>query len=1250
MGHSSKKKRGGGSGRRAKGRTPLKDHAAHDGVDDNELLSEEITALCAIFQEDCKVVSGSAPQIMIKIRPYSKDMGFEDLDVTALLVVRCLPGYPYKCPKLQITPEKGLSENDADKLLSLLHDQANSNAREGRVMIFNLVEAAQEFLSEIVPVGHSQTSVSCSSTDSISQLFLQDVAISNSIRGPFVYGFIDLFSGSGESWNWGFGIDGNSGTNTLVPPHTVDDSKLRNEVKEKNLEKHVRPTLLQDTKQASLLSPTAKLHPLEEESEESNKSLSSSDASESLQEKLLGNGDKGEKGFPIEEETTDDAEFEGSESLSFTYLADNQVSKTTEKDLIMVHLLRLACTSKGPLTDALQQVTTELYNLGILSEWARDLASKPSPLFNKTFDHAFKQHMVSSKISQFWTPASEGANTSLPSSRYLNDFEELQSLGHGGFGHVVLCKNKLDGRQYAVKKIRLKDKSLPVNDRILREVATLSRLQHQHVVRYYQAWFETGIADSYGDVTWGSRTAASSTFSLMGTSSADAFGQENKLDPTYLYIQMEYCPRTLRQVFDSYHFDKELAWHFFRQIVEGLVHIHGQGIIHRDLTPNNIFFDARNDIKIGDFGLAKFLKLEQFDQDPSFPADTTGLSADRTGQVGTYFYTAPEIEQGWPKIDEKADMYSLGIVFFELWHPFGTAMERHIVLSDLKQKGEFPSSWIAEFPEQTSLLRRLLSASPSDRPSATELLQHAFPPRMESELLDNILRTMQTSEDSSIYTKVVNAIFDEEILSVKDQHHHAGGLSLAGGDTSAIQYADLDTEIRDYVVEITRDIFRKHCAKHLEVIPMRLLDDCPQFNRNTVKLLNHGGDMLELCHELRLPFVNWVVSTQKFSFKRYEISCVYRRAIGHSPPNRYLQGDFDIIGGTVTLTEAEVIKVTLDIITHFFHSDSCDIHLNHGDLLDAIWSWIGVKAEHRHKVAELLSMMGSLRPQSSERKSKWAVIRRQLLQELNLPEAIVNRLQTVALRFCGAADQALPRLRGALPADKSARKALDELSDLFSYLRVWRIERHVYIDALMTPTEGYHRDLFFQVYLIKEHSSGSLVEGALLAVGGCYDYLLHQLWAQEYKSNPPGAVGSSLALETIIQYSPVDFKPIRNEASTSILVCSRGGGGLLVERMELVAELWENNIKAEFVPNPDPSLTEQYEYANEHDIKCLVIITDTGMVHKDTVKVRHLELKKEKEVERDGVVKFLLEAIATQFRNPSIWIKNPSSQIAFSGV
>ena len=52
---------------------------------------------------------------------------------------------------------------------------------------------------------------------------------------------------------------------------------------------------------------------------------------------------------------------------------------------------------------------------------------------------------------------------------------------------------------------------------------------------------------------------------------------------------------------------------------------------------------------------AKFLKREQLDQDPD-PAETAGVSVDRTGQVGTYFYTAPEIEQRWPKIDEKVNL------------------------------------------------------------------------------------------------------------------------------------------------------------------------------------------------------------------------------------------------------------------------------------------------------------------------------------------------------------------------------------------------------------------------------------------------------------------------------------------------------------------------------------------------------------------------------------------------------------------
>lgn len=64
--------------------------------------------------------------------------------------------------------------------------------------------------------------------------------------------------------------------------------------------------------------------------------------------------------------------------------------------------------------------------------------------------------------------------------------QEGRTLGRGAYGVVVAAVNRLDGRQYAVKRIRLDSASPAAFARLLREVATLSRLQHAHVVRYFQ--------------------------------------------------------------------------------------------------------------------------------------------------------------------------------------------------------------------------------------------------------------------------------------------------------------------------------------------------------------------------------------------------------------------------------------------------------------------------------------------------------------------------------------------------------------------------------------------------------------------------------------------------------------------------------------------------------------------------------------------------------------------------------------------
>jgi translation initiation factor 2-alpha kinase 4 len=102
----------------------------------------------------------------------------------------------------------------------------------------------------------------------------------------------------------------------------------------------------------------------------------------------------------------------------------------------------------------------------------------------------------------------------------------LEFLGKGGFGQVTKVRNKLDDRVYAIKKVKINPKEMEYNKKILREVHTLSRLHHEYVVRYYQAWLEStsvSVGTSLGTSSQGDlNVTATVTFDYSASEDSSA--------------------------------------------------------------------------------------------------------------------------------------------------------------------------------------------------------------------------------------------------------------------------------------------------------------------------------------------------------------------------------------------------------------------------------------------------------------------------------------------------------------------------------------------------------------------------------------------------------------------------------------------------------------------------------------------------------------------------------------------------------
>ena len=246
-------------------------------------------------------------------------------------------------------------------------------------------------------------------------------------------------------------------------------------------------------------------------------------------------------------------------------------------------------------------------------------------------------------------------------------YEILEIIGRGGMGVVYRAVRLADEREVALKLMpaHLSDR-LDLLERLQREADALGALEHTHVIRV----IESGLTP---DGRW-----------FMATELAIGGDLGRRLQKGALPV--------------------DEALRLFRQIVEAIAFAHEKGIAHRDIKPANILLDADGSGRVADFSLAKLLRDE---------GAVSFTLTQSTEVFGTPYYIAPEVRRGAGGVDERADIFSLGVLLHEM-------------LTGRLPIGEYvPASKQVKVPASVDrLISRCLQEDPARRPaSARELLR-----------------------------------------------------------------------------------------------------------------------------------------------------------------------------------------------------------------------------------------------------------------------------------------------------------------------------------------------------------------------------------------------------------------------------------------------------------------------------------------------------------------------------------------------
>ncbi len=201
---------------------------------------------------------------------------------------------------------------------------------------------------------------------------------------------------------------------------------------------------------------------------------------------------------------------------------------------------------------------------------------------------------------------------------HFPQLEILEILGQGGMGVVYRARQRGLERDVALKVLPPEVGQDPeFADRFTREARALARLSHSSIVSVFD------------------------------------FGRAGGL---YYFIMELVDGPNIRQLLKAGRLSAREALAVVPQICDALQYAHEEGIVHRDIKPENVLIDRKGRVKIADFGLAKLIQRKETDTTLTGPRQV----------MGTLHYMAPEQLERPAEVDHRADIYSLGVMFYEM--------------------------------------------------------------------------------------------------------------------------------------------------------------------------------------------------------------------------------------------------------------------------------------------------------------------------------------------------------------------------------------------------------------------------------------------------------------------------------------------------------------------------------------------------------------------------------------------------------